>query len=272
MIADLASELELMIKDVSMLGNLPTETLHKIIFCSFVKAGLNIYGASDKHKNEVENLIKTIAVPYRGLVNGKLYRNALRFIRNLDELLHSYRQAVILEEANLHYILDFLEDKVGRVDVVFVLDCASIPEVVSIAGKFLSLNRKVTIFEKLFINPVGITRFLTGQLESFNREIYLKQYAQLLKDRLKANFSVKISTIDLVTHQYGFTLDSFLEFIGMQKLFNQINHFARQNSVLITSDHGYDVVADEHGLYITHGYKKECPLNFSKIAPFLVVD
>jgi hypothetical protein len=94
----------------------------------------------------------------------------------------------------------------------------------------------------------------------------------LLKETLKAKFYIKSSTIDLITHQEGVTIDNFLTSLNMQNIFDQINHFTKQNSVLITSDHGYDLVADEHGLYITHGYKKECPLNFSKIALFMVVD
>jgi hypothetical protein len=264
-------ELETMIKTASTMGNLPTETFHKIIFCSFLKAGLSVYGASKEQEIEVDNLVKTIAA-YRGLINGKLYLSALRFIKSFNEFLHNSKQAVILKEANLQHIMQFLENKVGKVDTVFVLDCASIPEIITIASKFSALKRNITIFEEVFINPIGITRFLTGQLESFNIESYLRQYAQLLKERLKANFFVKSSTIDLTTHQYGFTLDSFLKSIEMQKLFDQINHFAKQNSVLVTSDHGYDIVADEHGLYIIHGYKKKCPLNFSKMALFLVID
>jgi hypothetical protein len=266
------NELETLVKTASTIGNLPVETFHKIIFCSFIKAGLSIYGAQREHELEIENLVRTIATPYRGLINGKLYLSALRFLKAFNAFLKNSGQAVILKEANLHYILQFLENKVGKVDTVFVLDCASIPEIITIASKFSSMRHNTTIYEEVFINPIGITRFLTGQLEKFDREGCLSQYAKLLKERLNASSYVKSSTVDLVTHRQGYTLESFLKSIEMQKLFDQINHFAKQNSVLITSDHGYDIVADEHGLYITHGYIEECPLNFSKIALFLVID
>jgi hypothetical protein len=264
--------LEEVIQAASSAGNLSADTLHEIILCSFIKAGLSIYGASRAQEVEVENLIETIPAPYRGLINGKLYLSALRFIRSFNKFLHESRQAVILREANLHYILHFLESRVGKVGAVLVLDCASIPEFVTIASKFSALRRNVTIFEEVFVNPLGVTRFLTGQLESFNREASLRQYAQLLKERLKANFFVKSSTIDVIAHQRGLTLGSFLKSIEMQRLFDQLNRFVRQSSVLVTSDHGYDVVADEYGLYVTHGYRKECPLSFSRLALFLVVD
>ncbi|MEM1666520.1 MAG: hypothetical protein QXW12_04165 [Nitrososphaerota archaeon] len=266
------SELEAIVKTASTLSNMPVEVFHRIIFCSFIKAGLSIYGAQKEQEIELENLIKTVAAPYRGLVNGKLYLSALRFVKTFNTLLKNSKRATILKEADLQYILKFLENKIGKVDTVFVLDCASIPEIIAIASKFSASRRNTTFYEEVFINPVGITRFLTGQLESFNRESYLVQYAKLLKERLNANFFTKISKVDLITHQHGYTLDGFLKSIEMQKLFDHISHFAKQSSVLITSDHGYDVVADEHGLYITHGYKKECPLNFSRIALFLVID
>ncbi|MEM1589173.1 MAG: hypothetical protein QW175_01980 [Candidatus Bathyarchaeia archaeon] len=270
--ANFANELEYIVKTASTLGNLPIEALHRIIFCSFIKAGLSIYGSQEEQEMEVENLIKTIATPYRGLVNGKLYLSALRFVKTFNTFLKNSKRAIILKEANLQHIIQFLENKVGKVDTVLVLDCASIPEIITIASKFSASRRNVTIYEEVFINPVGITRFLTEQLKSFNREDYLIQYAELLKERLNARFFTKISTVDLVTHQYGYTVDNFLKSMGMQKLFDRINHFAKQNSVLITSDHGYDVVADEHGLYITHGYKGRSPLNLSRVALFLVVD
>jgi len=270
--ANFTSVLEAIVKTASTIGNLPAEIFYRIIFCSFIKAGLSIYGAQKEQEIEVENLIKTIATPYRGLVNGKLYLNALRFMKAFNAFIKDSKQAVILKEANLQHIIQFLENKVGEVDTIFILDCASIPEIITIASKFSASRHNIAIFEEVFINPIGITRFLTEQLETFSRESCLIQYAKLLKERLKASFYTKSSTVDLVTHQKGFTINDFLKSIEVQKLFDQINHFAKQNSVLVTSDHGYDVVADEHGLYITHGYKKECPLNFSRIALFLVID
>jgi len=266
------SEIEAMVKTTSTIGNLPTEMLHRIIFCSFIKAGLSIHGAHKEQEIEVEKLIKTIARPYYGFVNWKLYLNALRFVKAFNDFIEDRKQAVILKEANLQYIIQFLENKVGKVDTVFVLDCGSIPEIITIASKFSNLGHNVKIFEEVFINPIGITRFLTEQLGTFGRESYLIQYARLLKERLKASFYAKSSTVDLVTHQRGFAIDDFLKSIEVEKLFKQINHFAKQKSVLVTSDHGYDVVVDEHGLYVTHGCTRNCPLNFSRIALFLVID
>ena len=266
------SSLDAIVKTISTTGTLPVETLHKIIFCSFAKAGLAIHGATSKQETELEKLIQTIPAPQRGLVNGKLYLNALGFVKSFNTFLEKADESVILKEANIHYILDFLKERVGKVGAIVVLDCGSIPEIVTIASKSNALNRNTTIFNEAFINPVGVTAFVTGQMSSFGREAFLRQYAQLLKETLKAKFYVKSSTIDLTTHQQGVTIGNFLSSLEIQKVFDQINHFAKQNSVLITSDHGYDVVADEHGLYITHGYRRECPLNFSKIALFLVVD
>jgi len=254
------------------LGFLPVNLLHKIIFCSFAKAGLSLFNATDKQVMELEKVIKTIPAPYRGLVSGKLYLNAIKFICSMKDVFEGGRKAVILEEANLQFILSFLKERVGKVDGVIVLDCGSIPELFAIASKFTYLNRNVVIYDKIFVNPVGTTRFLTEQLASFNRETALKYYAELLKDELKAKFYVKISTIDLIVHQYGIAIDDFLKSLNINRVFGQINHFVKQNSILVTADHGYDLVADEHGLYVTHGYKRECPLRFSRFALFLVAE
>lgn len=264
--------LETIVQSISNLGVLPINLLHKIVFCSFAKAGLALFHATNSQRAELENLAKTIPVSYQGLLSGKLYLSALKFIRSLKDFFEITGKPVILEEASIEFILDFLKEKVGKVGGVIVLDCGSIPEISTIAGRFAYLSRNATIYDKVFVNPIGTTRFLTEQLASFGRETALKYYAKLLKEELGAKFDIKISTTDLIVHQYGVTISSFLNSLDIKKIFEQMNYFARQNSILITADHGYDLVADEHGLYITHGYKKECPLNFSRIALFLVID
>jgi hypothetical protein len=265
-------DLDTIIKSISDLGVLPINLLHKIVFCSFAKAGLSLFDATNSQRIELENLVKTIPASYQGLLSGKLYLSALKFIRSLKDFLEETRRTVILEEANLQFILDFLREKVGKVGGVIVLDCGSIPELSTVAGKFAYLNRNVTIYDKVFVNPIGVTKFLTEQLAYFGRETVLKYYAGLLEKELGAKFNIKISTIDLMVHQYGVTVERFLNSLDIKKIFDQINHFVKQDSILVTADHGYDLAADEHGLYITHGYKKKCPLNFSRIALFLIID
>jgi hypothetical protein len=264
--------LETIIKLISNLGILPVHLIHKIVFCSFAKAGLSLFNATNSQKAELENLAKTIPASYQGLLSGKLYLSTLKFIRSLKDFLEEARRPVILEEASIQFILDFLKEKVGKVGGVIVLDCGSVPELSTIAGKFAYLNRNVTIYDKVFVNPVGTTKFLTEQLTYFGREAVLKYYAELLKEELGAKFDIKISTTDLIVHQHGVTIDRFLNSLDIEKIFEQMNHFVKQDSILVTADHGYDLVADEHGLYITHGYKRKCPLNFSRIALFLIID
>jgi hypothetical protein len=264
--------LEAIIKSTSSLGSLSTDLLHKILFCSFAKAGLSLFGAANNQKAELEKLAKAIPAPYQGLLGGRLYLGALKFIRSLNDFLSKGNRAVILEEANLQFVLSFLRERVGKVGGVVVLDCGSIPELSAIASKFIYFNRNVTVYDRVFVNPIGMTRFLTEQLIYFDRETALKYYAELLKNELEAKFSVKISTIDLVVHQRGVTVSDFLSSLDMGRIFEQINRLAKRDSVLVTADHGYDLVADEHGLFVTHGYKEKCPLNFSRIALFLVID
>jgi len=268
-----ANNLDKVVNLIAGIGNLRTPILHRIVFCSFLKAGLSLYKTSrQQHEVELNNIMQKIPPPYRALVNGKLYLSALSFLKSYQKYLKNMTKGVLLKEANLHYILNLLKTKVGKVGAVIVLDCASIPEILTLAGKFRSLRHHSLVLQENFVNPVGITRFLTEQLTYFGQIDVLRGYAQLIKQTLGADFGIKSSTIDLTVHTHGIQLNEFLSSLNIDQLFSQINFFAKQNSVLVTSDHGYDIVADEQGLYITHGHKKDCPINFSKIALFLIID
>lgn len=265
--------LEEIIGEASKLGFRPIDLIHKILFLSFVNAGLALTSVAESPRKELENLISMIPPPYRGLASGKLYLHALKFLKTLKGLFESYVKApVILQEANVNFILDFLRKEVGKVDGVVVLDCGSIPEISTIAAVFHHLGRDFVVYDKVFANPVGITRFLTEQLTSDGLHATLRHYVRLLRKELGARFGIKISTIDFLVHQHGVSVKDFLNSLDMKTIFEEINRLARQGSILITADHGYDVVADEHGLYVTHGYSGDCPLNFSKVAFFLVID
>jgi len=80
--------------------------------------------------------------------------------------------------------------------MIFVLDCASIPEIITIASKFSALRRNTTIYEEVFINPIGVTRFLTGQLETFNRESYITNGGKVTAEDIK-NLNIKAKVIFL---------------------------------------------------------------------------
>ena len=266
------SSLDNMINSLDEIGRLPSPILHKVVFCSLLRAGLSFYGVQKHTDEELNKVLQTIPSPYKGLTYGRLYLTALDFVKSVNYMLTNAHSAILLKEASLHHILDFLKSKVGKVGSVMVLDCASIPELVTLASKLRSVSHHTLVLGETFLNPIGVTRFLTRQLTSFGQKDVLRGYAELLKQTLNANFCVKNSVIDLMVHKHGVTIDNFLQSIDIEELFNKIKFFTSQTSVLVTSDHGYDIVADEQGLYVTHGYKGSCPLNFSKMALFLVVD
>jgi len=269
--SSLSINLEEIINILAEIRYLPTNTLHKIIFCSILRAGLSLYPAKTQHISELNRLIQTIPISYRGFVTGKLYLKALKLIKEFKRTVEDRYRATLLKEANLQYIQDYLKRNLGKVDKVAVLDCASIPEIVTFATKFKSLNRHPTILAETFINPIGVTRFLTQQLKIFNQRTALSGYAQLLKETLNAEQSYKTPLIDLTVHKHGVSLEEFLKSLKIQTLFKTIKDLTGLDSILITHDHGYDIAANDHGLYIIHGYKGECPINFSKIALFLAI-
>jgi len=266
------SGLDNIITCLSEIGNLPTTMIHRVAFCSLLRAGLSLYDSKEHYDEEFTKVLQSVPSPYRGLVYGGLYLSALDYLKSFNRILKDARNAILLKEASLHHVLDFVKSRVGKVGSIMVLDCGSIPEFITLASKLKALRYPSLIFSDVFLNPIGVTRFLTQQLKSFGQEDILQGYAELLKRTLNANFCVKSSVIDLTVHAHGITVEEFLKSIDINELFNRVKFFASQSSVLITSDHGYDVVADEQGLYVTHGYRGPCPLNFSKMALFLVID
>ena len=261
--------LEDIVNLLAEMGNIPTETLHKIVFCSILKAGLSLYSARMQHLSELNNLLRSIPLSYRGLVTGRLYLKALKLVKDFEKIIKDRRRAPLLKEANLQHIQGFLKRNLGKVDKVAVLDCASVPEIATFAAKFKSLNRHPTILAEIFINPLGATRFLTQQLKMFNQKTALSGYAQLLKQTLNAKQCYKTPIIDLTVHKNGVSISRFLNSLNVQAIFEKIKDLTGLDSILITHDHGYDIAADNHGLYVIHGYKGECPINFSKMALFL---
>ena len=64
-------------------------------------------------------------------------------------------------------------------------------------------------------------------------------------------------------------LNELLDSINVEKIIKDIQKL--EGTILVTTDHGYDVGISKEGyLYVEHGIKDPL-LNFSKIAPFLII-
>ena len=129
----LGATLDEIINLLTGIGSLPTNILHRIVFCSVLKAGLSFQQAKTQHIMELNKLMHTIPASYRGLVTGKLYLQALRLVKEFKKIIKNRCRPVLLKEANLQYIQNSLRRSLGKVDKVAVLDCASIPEIVTFA-------------------------------------------------------------------------------------------------------------------------------------------
>lgn len=166
-----------------------------------------------------------------------------------------------------------LKDFHNKIDKVVVLDCASLPEFLSIAIKAYASARDMIFLNKVFVNPIGMTSYLTSQLQQIGHPMLLRRYAEVLANILNANCSIKDSSIDWVVHTHGFTdLDNFLSSFPIKDIYNLIhNELVKGKRIMVTSDHGYDIIECNNDLCITHGIKYPCPLNFSKLALFLIL-
>lgn len=264
--------LEKVIKSIHGVDSLPIDVLYRVVFFLFTRAGLNLSDVTDTQRIEFEKLLEKIPAGFMWIVKGQPYLHALEFLNSLKSMLWESRRPVLVREASVRYILDFLEKKVKRVDGVIVLDCGSIPEMATMAIKLTHMNRNILFYSEVFVNPIGVTRFLTEQLKHLERRSMLEEYARLLKERLGAYSYKVIPSIDLTVHERGLSIEDFVNSLNIREIFEQVYQYVKGRSILITADHGYDLVVDEHGIYVTHGYKYKCLLNFSRIALFMVVD
>lgn len=194
-------------------------------------------------------------------LGGDLFIKSLEFLGTLDATLNRLHDAIVFS-GNVERVFEDLKKEIGHVDHVIVYDCLSVPEFLVIASK---ISKPAIFLDTILINPPGKTRYVGEQGGR-----YLRHYAQKLGMLLNAQNWIKESRIDLTIHEKGsLPLDQVLESINVHQLLRDIQKL--EGTVLITTDHGYDVgISGEGYPYVEHGIKNPL-VNFSKIAPFLII-
>lgn len=220
-------------------------------------------------------------LPYILVAHAKreLYLPMLRLLDEIEKIIYNKYKPIIVEgSANIDYVAQWLKIEIGEVDRLLMYDCLSIPELLTLASYFKSRNIKIFFPTKPFINPIGLTRFMTTQIAEKSYRSILYEVARYLATSLNAKNFIKNSYIDKTVHLYGeMGIDIFVNNINIEGLLNDILNM--RSGVIIMADHGYDIVEpkDNGFLYIIHGYTKPSMktnviINFSKIALFLFID
>jgi len=209
--------------------------------------------------------------PLIARAKGKLYYSFLDLLELLDRLLDSRSAAIVEGEGNLQVIINWLKREVGKIDYVLIYDCMSLVEFLVVAAYLQSKKIKSVFLSRVFLNPPGLTRFLTQQLRTVHRYEALREVAGLIAETLKGVGYAKDSYLDKKVHEYGgLGIDEFLEIVDINRVADEILKQAVKGRILVGTDHGYDVVkaVEEDYIYVTHGFK---PRETYNVIPLLLL-
>jgi len=243
-------------------------TIYKATMYALAYTALARSGTSHELLKPLEGGIPISLV---AVAKGRLYYSFLELLDLLDMLLSSKRPVIVEGEANLQFIIDWLRREVMSVDYVMVYDCMSLVEFLAISA-YLHFKEVQSVFlSKAFLNPVGLTKFVTQQLHDMDRYEALREVARLIAESLKGIGYYKSSYLDRKVHKYGLLgIEKFVEIVNIDEMAEEILSQAIRGKLLVGTDHGYDLVmSKEDGyIYITHGFK---PRDMYKVTPLLLL-
>jgi len=226
--------------------------LHIIFLVTFLRA------AHDKPEM-IEKSIPPI-LPYlsRRVIFDPFFRG-IKFASEIIQLLKPK-----LDFSDIEIIIDRLKKDLKNVNAVFVIDCFSPMEFLTYLTKLRLDGYNSELLDIYFTNIAGLTRFLTEQAGGS-----IRKFSEYLAERLDFKFFDKYSYFDKIVHT-SILLRDFIESVPHDEIYDKIVRIlGKYKSVLLTSDHGYDVVNVEGLLYVTHP-AREGILKFSNVALYLV--
>ncbi len=233
-----------------------------------------IYAALQRTCNKYE-LLKPLErrtpLPLLATARRELVGVLHELLEYIDSLLSTESPVIVDGEANLRHVVEMIRYEIGNVDYVLVYDCMSIIEQLVIAA-FLEVKGARTMFlNEFFLNPLGLTRFVTQQLHDPGYRTTLLGLAQYVADQLNALLFKKNFYIDQGVHEVGsLGIDEFVDRISIDKIAYEVLEKACRGRTLVFSDHGYDLIVSSGGdyLYVIHGFKRS---NISGAVPLLLL-
>ncbi len=249
-----------MIEDVDRLVRIVTElqignlnSLHAIYLITFLRT---------KYENGNLRKIAESFLTYRDrmVVFDPFFEGVKIALKILDQLKPK------VEHSDINHIIEKLKRKLKGIDITFVIDCFSPIEFLTYLTKLRFDGFESKLLEIYFTNIGEVTRYLTAQAGGT-----IRGFSEYLAEFLNARICDKYSYFDKLVHK-SVLLDDFLRNIPHESIYSRIMKYLNSyESILITSDHGYDVVDTGGLLYVTHpSPSKGSILKFSNIAMYLV--
>jgi|GEM_PF-3220963 hypothetical protein len=234
--------------------------IYRLVFATFLRAGFGI------QESEKVLLLKTSIPDLTTIYERILFDPFFEGVRVARKLLGALE--VKVEYSDLEFVIKQLKKKIDGVDSVYVIDCFSPIEVITILTGLKKKKLNATIPNIYFVNIGGVTSYLTKQLGEFGT---IKKFSELLSERFNATYNDKLSYFDRLVHASSFIhVRDFIQAVPIEKIFEKVLQLTtKYGSILLTSDHGYNVIERSNVLYVTHP-SEEGTLKFSKYALYLI--
>lgn len=239
-----------------LLPQFSLEKVYETVMYTFIYTALQRKLRDHELLKPLENRIpQPLLIAGRRELVGKLYD----VTNHIDSILSTNKALLIREEADLRYVVDSLKREIGGVDHVLLYDCMSLIEELVISAFLKTKGVRSLFLNTIFLNPLGLTRFMTQQLSDTKYQPSLFNIARYIAKQLNALTYEKNSFVDRKVHDVGLLgISEFLDKMAIEKIANEVLSAASRGRVLIISDHGYDVIAslDESYIYVVHGFKQ----------------
>jgi len=199
---------------------------------------------------------------------SKTVEIASELVDQLDRFISS---AAIDREPNIDHAIEEARNIRRRIGAVFVVDCISLVEFSALKIEASRRGLQTRLLDSFFINPLGKTIFVKEQAPFPH---FLRNYAQKLASAVEAKHCSQVS-FDLDQHLHGdsgFALLDFIQQHPLAKIWEKVLRLKIDfDSVLLTTDHGYDILESNGTLYVVHGSRGKGLLSMSRLAAFLVI-
>jgi hypothetical protein len=232
------------------------ENVYKITMYALIYATLQ--GKTDKYEL-LNSLERKIPPPLLAAAKRELVDKMHVLVKHIDAMLSRNRPILTHGEADLKYTIETVKREVGSVDYILVYDCMSLIEQVVISAFLKTRGIRSLFLNVVFLNPIGLTRFMTIQLHDTKYRPSLLGVARYVANQLNASLYMKNSLIDIKVHGIGLLgVDEFIERIAINRIAGEVLNASIKGKILVFSDHGYDIVLSRQKkyLYIVHGFKQ----------------
>ncbi len=258
MIATASDELSRIVEQ--NFSNAEIREIYYLLFSTFLRAG---YG---KRESEKTSLLKDSIPDLPNIYQRRLFDPFFDGMRIARKLMDSFE--IKVKYSDLEFVIKQLKEKISEIGSIYVIDCFSPIETITVLTGLKKNKLNAVIPDIYFVNIGGVTSYLTKQLGEYGT---IRKFSEMLAERFNARYYDKLSYFDRLVHAPSFIhIKDFIRAVPIEEIFEEVLQLVNKyGSILLTSDHGYNVIERNNILYVTHP-SEEGILKFSNYAVYLI--